>query len=127
MCHRAYCGLAGCDGAVAMRVPRAVERHKAGNRSFLVQAAGNGVRLGFEMLRLTARCCGEDKNHRCQRNASRCLSTNAATVMGDRPPIVATKLLVPANTPLVWSMATSRRCCTRNSLPGLRVMRSASG
>ena len=42
-----------------MRVPRALERANAGSRSLSVQAAGNGVRLGFEMLRLTARCCGE--------------------------------------------------------------------
>lgn len=45
-----------------MRVPRALEGENAGYRSLSVQAAGNGVRLGFEMLRLTARCCGEDEN-----------------------------------------------------------------
>lgn len=45
-----------------MRVPRALEHENAGYRSLSVQAAGNGVRLGFEMLRLTARCCGEDEN-----------------------------------------------------------------
>ena len=45
-----------------MRVPRALERENAGYRSLSVQAARNGVRLGFEMLRLTARCCGKDEN-----------------------------------------------------------------
>ena len=45
-----------------MRVPRALERENAGYRSLSVQAAGNGMRLGCEMLRLTARCCGEDAN-----------------------------------------------------------------
>ena len=59
--------------------------------------------------------------------ASRCLATKASTVSGGCPPIVSTNSLVPANIPLVWSMATSRRCCTRNSLPGLPVIRSASG
>ena len=44
-----------------MRVPRALDRENAGYRSLSMQAAGNGVRLGFEMLRLTARCC-EDEN-----------------------------------------------------------------
>ena len=42
-----------------MRVPRVLERENAGHRSLSLQAPGNGVCLGFEMLRLTARCCGE--------------------------------------------------------------------
>jgi hypothetical protein len=41
-----------------MRVPRALEHENAGDRNLSVQAAGNGLRLGFGMLRLTARCCG---------------------------------------------------------------------
>ena len=50
-----------------MRVPRVLERENAGHRSLSLQAPGNGVCLGFEMLRLTARCCGEDENLRAQR------------------------------------------------------------
>ena len=41
-----------------MHVPRALERENAGYRSVQVQASRNGVRLGFQMLRLTVRCCG---------------------------------------------------------------------
>jgi hypothetical protein len=41
-----------------MRVPRALKRENTGYRSLSEQAARNAVRLGFEMLRLTARCCG---------------------------------------------------------------------
>jgi hypothetical protein len=43
-----------------MRVPRALERENAGHRGLSVQEPSNGVRLGFDMLRLTARCCGEN-------------------------------------------------------------------
>ena len=45
---------------VAMGVPRELERENARRCSLSMQAASNAVRLGFEMLRLTARCCGED-------------------------------------------------------------------
>ena len=58
--------------------------------------------------------------------AWRCFVTNASTVIGGRPPIRSTKSLVPAKMPLVWSIATSRKCCTRNSLPGRPVMLSVS-
>lgn len=54
-----------------MRVPHALRRENAGYRSLSVQAARNGVRLGFEMLRLTARCCGEAENLSAAR-ASEC-------------------------------------------------------
>jgi hypothetical protein len=42
-----------------MRVPLVLERENAGHRGLSVQEASNAVRLGFEMLRLAARCCGE--------------------------------------------------------------------
>ena len=59
--------------------------------------------------------------------ASRCFATKASTVSGACPLIFSTRSFVPANTPFVWSMATSPRCCTRNPLPGLPEIRSASG
>ena len=45
-----------------MCVPRALEREIAGCRSLFGAGGRNAVRLGFEMLRLTARCCGEDES-----------------------------------------------------------------
>jgi hypothetical protein len=45
-----------------MRVPRALERWNAGQRSLSVQPAGNRMRLGFEVLRLTAKCRGDDES-----------------------------------------------------------------
>src|SRR6185369_106719 len=58
---RVRCCLAGRDEVVAMLVPRTFERENAGIAVFR-HAARNGLRLGFEMLRLTARCCGEVSN-----------------------------------------------------------------
>jgi len=55
------CCLAGRDEVVAMLVPRTLERENAGIAVFR-HAARNGLRLGLEMLRLTARCCGEVSN-----------------------------------------------------------------
>ena len=45
-----------------MRVPRALMRENAAIAVFRCRRPSNRVRLGFEMLRLTARCCGEDEN-----------------------------------------------------------------
>ena len=76
------------------------------------------------------RCGGEELAHHHRSphatKAWRCFVTKASTVIGGRPPILSTKSLVPAKMPLVWSIATSRKCCTRNSLPDRPVMRSAS-
>jgi hypothetical protein len=43
-----------------MHVPHALECENACCRSLSLPAAGNGMCLGFEMLRGTARCCGEN-------------------------------------------------------------------
>jgi hypothetical protein len=48
-----------------MRVPHALKRENAGLSRSFVQAASNAVCLGFEMLRMTARCCGEDELSGC--------------------------------------------------------------
>jgi len=53
-------------------VPATLERQGAGSRGLSVRAAGNGVRLGFEMLRLTARCCGRREAHRPVTHSPRC-------------------------------------------------------
>src|SRR5215831_7317841 len=82
----------------AQQIVRPVLHCQDRDRSFLLADDGgffHRCHSCFEVIASTFMFCwGHTK-------ASRCLATKASTVSGGRPPILSTKSLVPANTPLV--------------------------